>query len=195
MTTPTPARMHSAGIRWGLKRKLIVSMLMVGVLPLILGLTMAFFQGVERDPGGRAAKASKALATEAARKLDLLVAEEVARTSRIASDPMVIKALEQQRDVVQHRSDQENASALDRQQARWTDQDPALVKAITENPLAILLRNTIRGRTAHRHNSFRKWCGLQPSCCSSPTSGESRGCLIESAGVFAWRDSVVEGIV
>ena len=105
MTTPT----HAAGIRWGLKRKLIVSMLLVGVLPLILGLTMAFFQGSKeiREVSG---ESFKALATEAARKLDLLVAEEVARTSRIASDPIVIKALEHQRDVIQGRTDQENRS-------------------------------------------------------------------------------------
>ena len=140
MTIPT----HAAGIRWGLKRKLIVSMLLVGVLPLILGLTMAFFQGSKeiREVSG---ESFKALATEAARKLDLLVAEEVARTSRIASDPIVIKALEHQRDGVQSRTDQENRGVMDRQQAKWNARDPALVKAITENPLAILLREHYAG--------------------------------------------------
>ncbi len=103
MTTPTPAHMHGAGLRWGLKRKLIVSMMLVGVLPLILGLTMAFFQG-SKEIQEISGESFKALATEAARKLDLLVAEEVARTSRIASDPMFVKTLEQRRDVIQHRT-------------------------------------------------------------------------------------------
>ncbi|MET0514078.1 MAG: ATP-binding protein [Nitrospiraceae bacterium] len=135
MTTPTRA----AGIGWGLKRKLIVSMLLVGVLPLILGLTMAFFQG-SREIREVSGESFKALATEGARKLDLLVAEEVARTSRIASDPIVIKALEHQRDVVQDRTDEENRAVVERQETKWTARDPAQVKAIKENPVAILLR-------------------------------------------------------
>ena len=139
MTTPTPAHMHGAGLRWGLKRKLIVSMMLVGVLPLILGLTMAFFQG-SKEIQEISGESFKALATEAARKLDLLVAEEVARTSRIASDPMFVKTLEQRRDVIQRRSDEDNRAVIDRQQAKWTAQDPAQVKAIRENPLAIMLR-------------------------------------------------------
>ena len=51
---------------WGLKRKLIVSMLLVGVLPLILGLTMAFFQG-SKEIRVVSGESFKALATEAAR--------------------------------------------------------------------------------------------------------------------------------
>jgi two-component system, NtrC family, sensor kinase len=72
--------------RWGLKTKLIISMLFVGVVPLVVGLGMAFWQGSQeiRDISG---ESFKALATEAARKLDLLVAEEVGRTSHITNDP------------------------------------------------------------------------------------------------------------
>jgi len=43
----------------------------------------------------------QALATEAARKLDLLVAEEVARTSRIAVHPDIVHQLEHHRDLLQ----------------------------------------------------------------------------------------------
>ena len=39
------ARPFSSALGWGLKRKLIVSMLMVGVVPLLLGLSLAFLQG------------------------------------------------------------------------------------------------------------------------------------------------------
>ena len=69
MTAPALPSVPVASARpgWGLKRKLIVSMLLVGVLPLILGLTMAFFQGSKeiREVSG---ESFKALATEAARR-------------------------------------------------------------------------------------------------------------------------------
>ena len=54
-------------------------MLLVGVVPLLVGLGMAFWQGSNeiREVSG---ESFKALATEAARKLDILVAEEITRT-------------------------------------------------------------------------------------------------------------------
>ena len=65
--TPTSS---PPGTRWGLKTKLILSMLLVGVVPLVVGLGMAFWQGSQeiRDVSG---ESFKALATEAARNLDL----------------------------------------------------------------------------------------------------------------------------
>ena len=39
------SRSFSKALGWGLKRKLIVSMLMVGVVPLLLGLSLAFLGG------------------------------------------------------------------------------------------------------------------------------------------------------
>ena len=83
--------------RWGLKGKLIVSMLLVGVVPLLTGLLLAFFQG-SREIREVSGESFKALAIEAARKLDLLVGEEVARTSRIAADPVIVLEMERQRD-------------------------------------------------------------------------------------------------
>lgn len=57
MTTPRPARpphTHRAETRWGLKAKLILSMLFVGIVPLVIGLGMAFWQGSQeiRDVNG-----------------------------------------------------------------------------------------------------------------------------------------------
>jgi hypothetical protein len=72
-------------------------MLLVGVVPLLVGLGMAFWQG-SQEIHEVSGESFKALATEAARKLDLLVGEEIARTSRIAADPMIVRELEQRRD-------------------------------------------------------------------------------------------------
>ncbi len=147
-TQPAP---NGTAARWGLKGKLILSMLLVGVVPLLVGLGMAFFQGSQeiREVSG---ESFKALATEAARKLDLLVAEEVARTSRIATDPAVVLALEKRRDTLQNQNltEQERRDALDEINARWAAKDPALVEAITDSPLARLLREYYTGSRSER---------------------------------------------
>ena len=134
----------SNALGWGLKRKLIVSMLMVGVIPLLLGLGMAFLQG-SKEIQVVSGESFQALATEAARKLDLLVAEEVARTSRIAVHPDIVRALEHRRDAL-HTSGMNAAQpALVQERARWAARDPAAVKAITENPTALLLQGFYAG--------------------------------------------------
>ena len=82
-----PARPPSrTTTRWGLQLKLILSMLLVGVVPLMVGLGLAFWQG-SREIQVVSGESFKALAEETARKIDLLMSDEVARTSRIASRP------------------------------------------------------------------------------------------------------------
>lgn len=130
--------------RWGLKTKLILSMLFVGVVPLVVGLGMAFWQGSQeiREVSG---ESFAALATEASRKLDLLVSEEVARTSRIATDPVVIRELERRRDALHGQPNSERQAALDRQATLWRLKDPVFMKTITESPTARLLREHYSG--------------------------------------------------
>ncbi len=134
----------SNALGWGLKRKLIVSMLMVGVIPLLLGLGMAFLQG-SKEIQVVSGESFQALATEAARKLDLLVAEEVARTSRIAVHPDIVRALEHRRDALHTSGKNAAQPALVQERARWAARDPAAVKAITENPTALLLQGFYAG--------------------------------------------------
>lgn len=136
----------SPGKRWGLKTKLILSMLFVGVVPLVVGLGMAFWQGSQeiRDVSG---ESFKALATEAARKLDLLVGEEVASTSRIANDPMLIRELERRRDADQPTEQAPAGADLER---RWEARNPAALKAMTEHPLSALLREYYTGVHSER---------------------------------------------
>lgn len=129
---------------WRLQTKLIVSMLLVGVVPLLVGLGMAFWQGSNeiREVSG---ESFKALATEAARKLDILVAEEIARTSRIAADPTIVRALERRRDALEAKSAADTAASLGELRSQWESHDPVAVKAITENPVASLLREYYTG--------------------------------------------------
>ncbi|MBI4000851.1 MAG: hypothetical protein HY348_03605, partial [Nitrospira defluvii] len=134
----------SNALGWGLKRKLIISMLLVGVVPLLLGLGMAFLQG-SKEIQVVSGESFQALATEAARKLDLLVAEEVARTSRIAVHPDIVRELERRRDALQAPDNAQTRASLAQQRVRWAARDPAAVKAITENSAALLLRGFYAG--------------------------------------------------
>ncbi|MDH5740183.1 MAG: HAMP domain-containing protein, partial [Nitrospira sp.] len=138
-TTPTSS---PAGARWGLKTKVILSMLLVGIIPLVVGLGMAFWQGSQeiREISG---ESFEALATEAARKLDLLVVEEISHTARIAHDPTIIRELERRRDA--SRNPKRSTSALADLEQRWTERDPAAVTSVTENTLSALLHEYYAG--------------------------------------------------
>jgi two-component system, NtrC family, sensor kinase len=128
---------------WRLQTKLIVSMLLVGIVPLLVGLGMAFWQG-SKEIHEVSGESFKALATEAARKLDLLVGEEIARTSRIAADPLIVRELERRRDANQTPASN-LPSITEHFQRKWAAKDPATVKAITESPVANLLREYYAG--------------------------------------------------
>jgi signal transduction histidine kinase len=113
-------------------------MLLVGVVPLLVGLGMAFWQG-SKEIHEVSGESFKALATEAARKLDILVGEEIARTSRIAADPAIVRELERRRDLALA-ADGKRSAVLDDFQQKWESKDPVTVKAITDSLLAGLLR-------------------------------------------------------
>ena len=76
--------------RWGLKEKLMLSILLVGAVPLLVGLVMAAYLGYQEIQQVSGTN-FKAIATETARKLDLVMGESVARTSRIAGDPIIVE--------------------------------------------------------------------------------------------------------
>ncbi len=128
------------GTRWGLKTKVILSMLLVGLIPLIVGLGMAFWQGSQeiREVSG---ESFEALATEAARKLDLLLAEEIAHTALIANDPMLIRELEHRRDARGHAKNPTTTSL----EQRWIARDRTAIKSVMENPFSALLHEYFTG--------------------------------------------------
>ncbi|MEK6671635.1 MAG: ATP-binding protein [Nitrospirota bacterium] len=133
-----------ADTRWGLQFKLILSMLLVGIVPLMVGLGLAFWQG-SREIQVVNGESFKALAEETARKVDLLMSDEVGRTSRIAADPSIILALEQRRDALQDMTEDERRRTVDRAKSGWETKDPAAVQAITGNKMAGLLQEYLSG--------------------------------------------------
>ena len=73
------------------------------------------------------------------------MAEEIARTARIANDPAIVRELEQRRDGASPLPPALHSLSDTEQAAHWAARDPAMVKTITDNPLAALLREYYSG--------------------------------------------------
>jgi len=142
MNPPRPPSRSEA--RWGLQPKLILSMLLVGVVPLMVGLSLAFWQGSQEIQVVNG-ESFKALAEETARKIDLLMSDEIARTSRIAADPSIVRELEQRRDTLLDMTEDERRRAVDRLKGGWEAKDPAAVQAITGSKMAGVIQEYLSG--------------------------------------------------
>ncbi len=141
--TPPPPPSHS-NRRWGLQPKLILAMLLVGIVPLIVGLGLAFWQG-SREIQVVSGESFKALAEETARKVDLLMSDEIGRTSRIATDLSIILELEQRRDVLLDMSDDARRRTVDKLKEGWEAKEPTAVQAITGSKMAGLIQEYLAG--------------------------------------------------
>lgn len=142
MNPASPASQSTT--RWGLQLKLILSMLLVGIVPLMVGLGLAFWQG-SREIQVVNGENFKALAEETARKIDLLMSDEVARTSRIAVDPLIILELEQRRDTLQGMTEDARRLTVDRLKKGWETKDTAAVQAIAGGKIAGLMQEYLSG--------------------------------------------------
>jgi hypothetical protein len=130
-TTITPSAQEPVKIKKGLTRKLVLSMLLVGALPLLIGLLLAFYQGTQsiQEVDGTS---FQALATETARRLDFVVSDEVAQTSLLTTNLELIQLLEKQRDDVSDVSQTDLAQLLQQEQQAWMARNPDMVQRITE---------------------------------------------------------------
>ena len=93
-----------------------------------------------------------ALATETARKLDLVLGESVARTSRIAADPIIVEALEKRRDQKLQGEDRDLLTA--RLAEAWEAREPQVVETFTQGDLADLLRRYYAGTSDMPHQTI-----------------------------------------
>ena len=128
----------------GLTKKLVLSMLLVGVLPLLIGLFLAFYQGTKKIQEVNGAS-FKALAMETARKLDLVVAEELSRTSLLTTDFHLIQFLEQRRDTANELDPAALSEVLEQERIAWEARDPSLIESVTNGPIAKTLQKDIEG--------------------------------------------------
>ena len=130
--------------RTGLRKKLILSMLVVGVLPLAVGLVMAFFLGTKQiqEVSGNS---FQGIAVETGRKVDLVLSEEIATAWRITSDHSIVQALEERRDSLGELSEVAVQDLVIEEAQKWKEQDPGFSSNILEGPLAKILQQHIPG--------------------------------------------------
>jgi signal transduction histidine kinase len=119
-------------------------MLLVGIVPLIVGLGLAFWQG-SQEIQVVSGESFKALAEETARKVDLLMSDEVGRSARIAADPSIILELERRRDALLDMAEDARHRAADQLKRGWEAKDPASVQAVTGNKMAGLIQEYLSG--------------------------------------------------
>src|SRR5438105_4899517 len=128
--------------RIGLKGKLISAMLLVGAVPLVVGMGMALVQGTE-ELHQMAGMNFESLAAEAARTMDLVFSDELTRTARMTGAPLVVDALEARYGRIQ-KQDETALSAAEAEAAhQWETGDLALLRAVTESPLAEFLKQQV----------------------------------------------------
>ncbi|RMH06493.1 MAG: sensor histidine kinase [Nitrospirae bacterium] len=142
--TEQPASTSRTSPRRGLKKKLVLSMLVVGVIPLIIGMWLTFVQG-RREIQLVNGQSFEALAVETARKLDLILNEQEAKTRRITLEPQLIAALERRRDTILEMEPATLEAQLAQEQEAWQRKDSALIRQVTTGPLATLLLEHYRG--------------------------------------------------
>ena len=143
-TTIIPSAQKPVKTKKGLTRKLVISMLLVGSLPLLIGLLLAFYQGTQSIQEVNGAS-FQALATETARKLDFVVSDELAQTRLLTTNPDLIQLLEKQRDAISEISQTDRAQLLQQEKKAWMDRNPDLVQRITQGPIVKLLRRQVGG--------------------------------------------------
>ena len=134
--------------RRGLKKKILLSIFLVGLLPLFIGQIMAFIQGRQEILEVNGAN-FQALATEAARNIDLILMEEESKTRRIATEPILIADMEARRDALVELDHNSYEAIIQKEQQAWQDKDPAFIESLTQGTIPELLRHHYLGTFAN----------------------------------------------
>ncbi|MEC4674570.1 MAG: cache domain-containing protein, partial [Nitrospirota bacterium] len=125
-------------------KKLILSMLLVGLLPLALGLSMAFYLGVQEIQEANGAH-FQALAIETARNVDLVIAEEYTKNQKITKNSAIVQELELVRDRIQNLDAGLIEALLREEETAWSTADSEFKAAISVNALTEILTRNVLG--------------------------------------------------
>jgi len=128
--------------RVGLRGKLISAMLLVGAVPLVVGMGMALVQGTQ-ELHQMAGVNFESLAAEAARTMDLVFSDELTRTSRIARAPLIVETLEAQYSRLRKREDAALSTAEEEAQLQWEAGNAGLLASVMDSPVADFLKQQV----------------------------------------------------
>ena len=128
--------------RVGLRGKLISAMLLVGAVPLVVGMGMALVQGT-RELHQMAGVNFESLAAEAARTMDLVFSDELTRTSRIARASLIVEALDAQYSRVRKREEAAWSALEEEARLQWEAGNANLLASVMDNPVADFLKQQV----------------------------------------------------
>jgi two-component system, NtrC family, sensor kinase len=128
--------------RVGLRGKLISAMLLVGAVPLVVGMGMALVQGTH-ELHQMAGVNFESLAAEAARTMDLVFSDELTRTSRIARAPLIVETLEAQYSRLRKREDAALSTVEEEARLQWEAGNAGLLASVMDSPVADFLKQQV----------------------------------------------------
>ncbi len=105
---------------------------------------MAFLQGT-KEIQKVSGESFEALATETARKIDLIVNDEFSKTAQIATDIIIIQTLESRRDNLGNYDEDSLQSLITQETTAWERQESHFVDKITQSPLVTILKRYYGG--------------------------------------------------
>lgn len=127
LDSPPPS--HVAPRRVGLKTRLIRIMMLVGILPLLLAMVIAYFQG-NKSLQGVIGSNFKVLAFETSNKIDLLMDDEIAKNIRMASHPTVILSVNRHNSLTAQISAADLDSLFSGKAKMWGRRDSQMINII-----------------------------------------------------------------
>jgi two-component system, NtrC family, sensor kinase len=128
--------------RVGLRGKLISAMLLVGAVPLVVGMGMALVQGTQ-ELHQMAGVNFESLAAEAARTMDLVFSDELTRTSRIARTPLIVETMEAQYSRLRKREEATLSTAEEEARLQWEVGNASLLESVMDSPVADFLKQQV----------------------------------------------------
>ena len=159
--------------KYSLKTKLILSMVGVGVFPLILGMLFSYSQA-NKSLHDVIGSNFQALAYETADKVNLMIQEEISRDIRIASLPAIVRSVREQNATYQGLDESLSATHLLNKSLAW-DQHEMGVHPILENEGSRALKISM--------NEFASFAEILP-WTSSTISPASLGTMTRSTITF-----------
>lgn len=117
-------------------------MLLVGAVPLVVGMGMALMQGTQ-ELHQMAGVNFESLAAEAARTMDLVFSDELTRTARIAKSPLVVEALEAKAAQLESYGEAKLSALEETATRQWEAGRADLVESVTDSALADFLKQQV----------------------------------------------------
>lgn len=136
--------MSQRGYKQGLRKKLVVATLLVGILPVILGLVLTYLKGTEELRKAIGANFA-GLSRETAHKTDLVIGHSIDSLVQLARSPAVLEAVSRANQAYEGQSEQAVIRADETASREWENarQNESGRHPVLSNPASVILMNTL----------------------------------------------------